>query len=107
MTQVTLVSKPKVEEDEMFSGVAYEQLSSEKQAIVDRIRQLEEELKNIKGTECEVYSRVVGYFRPVKQWNEGKQAEYKDRVVFDTKKAEIPNGRPKATTEPTEGNSIK
>jgi len=102
MTPVTLVSKPKVEE-ERFSGVAYEQLSPEKQAIVDRIRQLEEELKNVKGTECEVYSRVVGYFRPVKQWNEGKQAEYKDRVVFDTKKAEIPNGRPKATTEPTEG----
>jgi len=31
---------------------------------------------------CEVYSRVVGYLRPVKQWNEGKQAEFKDRKVF-------------------------
>jgi len=31
---------------------------------------------------CEVYSRVVGYLRPVKQWNEGKQAEFKDRRVF-------------------------
>ena len=26
--------------------------------------------------DCEVYSRVVGYLRPVKQWNEGKQAEF-------------------------------
>ncbi len=32
--------------------------------------------------ECEVYSRVVGYLRPVKQWNDGKQAEFKMRKVF-------------------------
>jgi len=30
----------------------------------------------------EVYSRVVGYYRPVQHWNPGKQAEYKDRVAF-------------------------
>ena len=34
------------------------------------------------GKECEVYSRVVGYLRPVKQWNKGKVAEYKMRKVF-------------------------
>ena len=28
---------------------------------------------------CEVYSRVVGYFRPVSQWNKGKQQEFKER----------------------------
>ena len=32
---------------------------------------------------CEVYSRVVGYLRPVSQWNEGKQAEFKNREVFN------------------------
>lgn len=32
--------------------------------------------------ECEVYSRVVGYIRPVKQWNKGKQEEFKDRKVY-------------------------
>jgi ribonucleoside-triphosphate reductase len=32
--------------------------------------------------ETEVYSRVVGYLRPVKQWNNGKQAEYSDRKLF-------------------------
>ncbi|MEE9537494.1 MAG: anaerobic ribonucleoside-triphosphate reductase, partial [Desulfobacterales bacterium] len=32
--------------------------------------------------ETEVYSRVVGYLRPVKQWNNGKQAEYGDRKLF-------------------------
>ncbi|NLH47717.1 MAG: hypothetical protein GX444_03830 [Myxococcales bacterium] len=30
----------------------------------------------------EVYSRVVGYYRPVQQWNKGKQAEYADRLPF-------------------------
>jgi ribonucleoside-triphosphate reductase len=34
------------------------------------------------GRESEVYSRVVGYLRPVKQWNEGKQAEFTRRRVF-------------------------
>ena len=32
--------------------------------------------------ETEVYSRVVGYLRPVKQWNSGKQTEYGDRKLF-------------------------
>lgn len=35
------------------------------------------------GEACEVYSRVVGYLRPVKQWNKGKQEEYQLRQVFN------------------------
>jgi len=31
---------------------------------------------------CEVYSRVVGYLRPVKQWNKGKQEEFSARQVY-------------------------
>ncbi len=34
------------------------------------------------GEPCEVYSRVVGYFRPVQQWNEGKREEFKERRGF-------------------------
>lgn len=34
------------------------------------------------GQEAEVYSRIVGYLRPVKQWNEGKQAEFSRRRVY-------------------------
>jgi ribonucleoside-triphosphate reductase len=34
--------------------------------------------------ETEVYSRVVGYLRPVKQWNAGKQAEFLERASFDS-----------------------
>ena len=33
-------------------------------------------------TKCEIYSRVVGYLRPVQQWNEGKAQEFKDRTNF-------------------------
>ena len=35
------------------------------------------------GANCEVYSRVVGYLRPVDQWNDGKQAEFAIRKTFD------------------------
>ncbi len=34
------------------------------------------------GEECEVYSRSVGYLRPVKQWNKGKTEEFKERKTF-------------------------
>ena len=32
--------------------------------------------------ECEVYSRVVGYIRPVQQWHKGKKQEYAERKEF-------------------------
>ena len=35
-----------------------------------------------KRQKCEVYSRIVGYLRPTKQWNEGKKAEWDQRKVF-------------------------
>lgn len=37
--------------------------------------------------ETEVFSRVVGYYRPVKRWNEGKREEFAERVTFSEKKA--------------------
>jgi len=41
---------------------------------------------------CEVYSRVVGYLRPVGQWNDGKKAEYSARVTF------APNAKPRTVS---------
>lgn len=32
---------------------------------------------------CEVYSRVVGYMRPVQQWHKGKKQEYEERKEFN------------------------
>ena len=34
----------------------------------------------------EVYSRIVGYYRPVQTWNPGKREEYKGRKVFNVAK---------------------
>ena len=34
------------------------------------------------GAECEVFSRVFGYFRPVANWNKGKKEEFKERKAF-------------------------
>lgn len=36
---------------------------------------------------CEVYSRIVGYFRPVGNWNIGKKEEFKDRFEYQEEKA--------------------
>ena len=41
-----------------------------------------------KRTKCEIYSRVVGYMRPVSQWNPGKQQEFNDRKEFKNKYVE-------------------
>ncbi len=35
------------------------------------------------GSDCEIYSRVVGYLRPVNQWNKGKQTEFSQRKTFE------------------------
>ncbi|GAB6176259.1 ribonucleoside triphosphate reductase [Desulfobaculum senezii] len=34
------------------------------------------------GEDTEVYTRVVGYYRPVNRWNKGKQEEYRDRKEY-------------------------
>jgi len=38
-------------------------------------------------TKCEVFSRVVGYYRPVSNWNEGKVEEFKQRKEFNAQKS--------------------
>ncbi len=34
------------------------------------------------GMKTEIFSRVCGYHRPVKNWNKGKQEEFKDRKTY-------------------------
>lgn len=50
--------------------------------IERRIKQLEESLVTVQGQPCEVYSRIVGYYRHIGNWNKGKAEEYKQRAVF-------------------------
>jgi anaerobic ribonucleoside-triphosphate reductase len=49
-----------------------------------KIAVLKNELSSVKGTECEVYARIVGYYRSVKNWNAGKSEEYKHRLNFQS-----------------------
>jgi anaerobic ribonucleoside-triphosphate reductase len=35
------------------------------------------------GAQTEVYSRIVGYLRPVRTWNDGKQQEFKERTPYE------------------------
>ncbi len=35
------------------------------------------------GKETEIYSRITGYYRPVKNWNAGKTQEFKERKTYD------------------------
>jgi anaerobic ribonucleoside-triphosphate reductase len=56
-------------------------------------------LKNFKR--AEVYSRVVGYIRPVEQWNKGKQAEFGDRREYDANCAPKKKTVAKATKKKT------
>ena len=52
------------------------------ESIDTKIKQLEEKIKNCKGTEADVYTRIVGYYRSVKNWNKGKKEEYRQRKTF-------------------------
>lgn len=45
------------------------------------------ELKDEKRQPCEIWTRVMGYFRPVSAFNIGKKSEYAERQCFSEKKA--------------------
>ena len=38
----------------------------------------------------EVYSRVVGYYRPINQWNKGKQEEFHERKEYSVSSLKDP-----------------
>lgn len=39
----------------------------------------------IQAVPCEVFSRIVGYYRPVRNWNDGKREEFHERKMIDLK----------------------
>jgi ribonucleoside-triphosphate reductase len=51
------------------------------------------------GKETEVYSRITGYYRPVKNWNDGKSQEYKDRKTYDIENSVLTHEGPKNIEE--------
>lgn len=64
-----------------------------KEKRVDKggLKQMEKIVKK-ERTKCDVYTRVVGYITPTRQWNVGKLAEFGDRKTFKVAKkcAETP-----------------
>ena len=50
--------------------------------IEAEIAETKEALKDVHGTETEVYARIVGYYRAVKHWNKGKRVEFDQRKMF-------------------------
>lgn len=54
----------------------------EQEASASRFSTKGERIK-IKIVPAETYSRVVGYFRPVQNWNKGKQEEFQQRKTID------------------------
>lgn len=45
-------------------------------------------MEKVKAVKTEIYSRVVGYYRPVQDWNRGKQEEFNLREYVDIKPEE-------------------
>lgn len=46
-------------------------------------KQSKPELKDEERTRCEIWTRVMGYHRPLTSWNTGKKAEHADRLYFE------------------------
>ena len=44
------------------------------------------QLEDEERQECEIWTRVMGYYRPVSMYNTGKKGEYNERVTFDEPK---------------------
>jgi len=57
--------------------------AQEKQVVENQISELKKEMSEVKGSKCEVYSRVVGYLRPVQNWNKGKKEEFSMRKTMN------------------------
>jgi len=60
-----------------------DQERADRVAALDRqIAEKRQELESVTGRETEVYTRIVGYYRSLKNWNKGKREEYGHRVMF-------------------------
>lgn len=53
------------------------------QEIDQELEALRGRLATVQGTETEIYTRIVGYYRSLKNWNKGKREEYDHRRTFD------------------------
>lgn len=59
--------------------------SQEKATLESELASLKEMKDAVKGSACEVYSRVCGYLRPTQNWNKGKKEEFCMRKLYSVK----------------------
>lgn len=72
--------------------------------IDQRIAELQRAYDDVEGTETEIYTRIVGYYRSLKNWNKGKREEYDHRLTFSgggSPAADV-SGSPAPSAEPVE-----
>ncbi|MEE4607323.1 MAG: anaerobic ribonucleoside-triphosphate reductase [Desulfobacteraceae bacterium] len=79
--EVEVTATPQSDGIHIVGGAVYEQMEGHFFLKCDACHRKDPVLRNFQA--CEVYSRVVGYLRPVAQWNDGKQAEFSLRKTFD------------------------
>lgn len=67
--------------------------------IENEIEETKSELENVHGTETEVYSRIVGYYRAVRNWNKGKRDEFEHRKMFSLENPQNRTSKKQSTQE--------
>jgi hypothetical protein len=80
-TEAQVTATPKEDGIHIHGGSVYEPAANKFMIKCDACFEKDPVLRDYQ--DCEVYSRVVGYLRPVAQWNDAKQAEFKDRKLYD------------------------
>jgi anaerobic ribonucleoside-triphosphate reductase len=76
----------KTEGEEITNGVLLKYKNGDEDICIYKCNNCyEKDPSLVNYNKCEVYSRVVGYYRPVQQWNKGKAQEYSERKEFECK----------------------
>jgi hypothetical protein len=79
--------KIEIKDNEIKNGVMLVYESGGEKITIFKCKECFEKSQELKNYQpCEVYSRVVGYLRPVQQWNLGKQQEFKERKEYKINK---------------------
>ncbi|MDR0708601.1 MAG: hypothetical protein LBF77_00875 [Spirochaetaceae bacterium] len=65
-----------------------------------------EALSHAQGTPAEVYSRIVGYYRSVRNWNRGKREEYDERKLFCVPNDSEARAKPEAAGKHAEESAV-
>jgi len=66
-----------------------------------------EALSSVEGTPAEVYSRIVGYYRSVRNWNRGKREEYGERQLFKANSNGLRPAAPSPSFTPVEAAELR